>query len=79
MKTYLKHFLVFLIICSLILYLFSIKEGMEVLNLKGGYFKNILKTFEYFFLWGIPYWWYILIIVSLILSLISTLIFKRMK
>lgn len=79
MKTYLKHFLVFLLITSLILYFFTIKEGMEVLKMKGGYFKNIGKTFEYFFLWVIPYWWYILIIVPLILSLISTLIFKKMK
>lgn len=79
MKTYLKHFLVFLIISLLILYFFSIREGTEVLKLEEGYFKNILKTFEYFFLWVIPYWWYILIILPLIFSLISTLIFKKLK
>ncbi len=79
MKIYLKHFLVFLIISLLILYFFTIKEGMEVLKLEGGYFKNIGRTFEYFFQWVMPYWWFILIIASLILSLISTLIFKKMK
>lgn len=79
MKIYLKHFIVFLIVSSLILYFFTIKEGMEVLKLEGGYFKNIGRTFEYFFQWVIPYWWFILIIASLILSLISTLIFKKMK
>ena len=79
MKIYLKHFLIFLIICSLILYFFTIKEGIDVLKLEGGYFKNIGKTFEYFFQWIIPYWWYILIIISLILGLVSTFIFKRLR
>ncbi len=79
MKIFIKHFLIILVITSLILYFFTIKEGMEVLKLEGGYFKNIGKTFEYFFLWVIPYWWYILIIASLVLSLISTIIFKRFR
>lgn len=79
MKIYLKHFIVFLIISSLILYFSTIKEGIEVLKLEGGYLKNIGRSFEYFFQWVIPYWWYILIIASLILALISTFIFKRIK
>ncbi|WP_418498961.1 hypothetical protein [Flagellimonas sp.] len=79
MKRYIKHFLIFLLIGSLILYFSSLREGMEVLKLEGGYFKNVGKTLEYFFSWVIPYWWYILIIASLILSLISVTILKRKK
>ena len=79
MKIYLKHFIVFIIISSLVLYFSTIKEGIEVFKLEGGYFKNIGKTFEYFFKWVIPYWWYILIIASLILAIISAFIFKKIK
>lgn len=52
---------------------------MEVLNLEGGYFSNIGRTFEYFFGWVVIYWWHLLIIVSLVLAAISTLILKRVK
>lgn len=79
MKKYLKHFIAFLVICSLILYFSTIKEGMEILKLEGGYFKNIGRTFEYFFEWVIPYWWYILIIASFVLALISTVVLKKIK
>jgi len=79
MKRYIKHFLIFLLIGLLILYFTSIEEGMEVLNLEGGYFKNIGKTFEYLFGWVLIYWWFYLIILSLILAAISTSIFKRIK
>lgn len=63
----------------LILYLATIKEGMETLDLKGGYVKNIGRTFEYFFLWVIPYWWYILLGIAITLGAIISLIIKKLK
>ncbi len=52
---------------------------MDVLKLEGGYFKNIERTFEYFFYWVLPYLWHILFIASLILALINAFIFRRIK
>ncbi len=77
-KTFLKTFITLLVLSSITLYIFSIKEGMEVLEMEGGYFKNIPKTFEYFFYWVVPFWWFILIIFSLVLSFLSILI-KKVK
>jgi len=79
MSTFIKYFFIVLVISSLVLYVATIKEGMETLDLKGGYFKNIGRTFEYFFLWVIPYWWYILIGASMIFGAITTLIIKKLK
>ena len=79
MSTFIKYFFIVLVISSLVLYVATIKEGMETLYLEGGYFKNIGRTFEYFLLWVIPYWWYILIGASMILGAITTLIIKKLK
>ncbi|WP_339695979.1 hypothetical protein [uncultured Marixanthomonas sp.] len=79
MNTFIKYFFIALVISSLVLYVATIKEGVETLDLEGGYFKNIGKTFEYFFLWVIPYWWYILIGASTILGVIAALVIKKLK
>ncbi|MNG01274.1 hypothetical protein D3C84_842440 [compost metagenome] len=60
----------------LILFFSTISEGMKVLGIVE---FNITKSFEYFFLWVIPYWWLILLITSLIIACTTVGIMKLKK
>lgn len=76
MKTVIKYTVYYLTILMLILYFSTISEGMEVLGIVD---FNIKKSFEYFFLWVIPYWWLILLISSLIIARVTVGIMKLKK
>lgn len=75
-KDFLKYFIITLAILSSILYVFSIQEGFEVLNLQGSYINNITQTFYYFAYWVLFAWWFYLIILSLCISLLILTIKK---
>ena len=61
-KSFSKFLLIALAGLSLILYIATISEGMENLNLGGNNYGNLLGTLEYFALWVLPYWWLTLLI-----------------
>lgn len=75
MKTIIKYTFCYLLILLIIFYVATISEGMEVLAVNS---FSLTKSFEYFFLWVIPYWWFILIIISLILTS-ATIGIKKLK
>ena len=67
-KSFSKFLLFTLAGIALILYIVTIGEGMENLNLTGNYFENLPRTFEYFFLWVVPYWWFIMLIAGIVIA-----------
>ena len=50
MNIFLRTFFIFIISLSLILYLTSFNEGMEVLDLKGVYLKTLEKQWITFYI-----------------------------
>ena len=77
-KSFWKFLVVTLFGLALILYIASIGEGMENLKMEGSYFENVPRTLKYFFLWVLPYWWFILLTAGIIISAALTII-KREK
>ena len=76
-KSFLKYLFLAIAGLALILYIFSIGEGMENLNLEGNYFENLPRTLEYFVLWVLPYWWLILLIGAIAIAGGLTLINRK--
>ena len=78
MKNIIKYWLVYLIVLMLILYFATIDEGIENLGIKH---YNYIQSSKYFTFWVIPYWWPILIVVSIILAIITNILmqFKTKK
>lgn len=76
MKLFFKYFLLYELIFLLLLYVMSIKEGMDILN--AGSF-SLVKSFRYYFLWVLPYWFVLLIFVSVLFSIITVFIIKLIK
>ena len=76
-KDFLKFLLFVLLGLTLILYIASISEGIENLELKGGYLKNLPQTLEYFAFWVLPYWWSILLIGGVVIATGLTMLNKR--
>ena len=75
MKTIFKYIFYYLILLLIILYFSTIKEGIEVFQLSKSQ-QSFSKTMEYFFLWVIPFWWFILIIASILLAILTKGILK---
>jgi hypothetical protein len=50
-------------------------EGAKVIGLSENE-KSISQTFEYFFLWVIPFWWFYILLASIIAAIITILISK---
>jgi riboflavin transporter FmnP len=50
-------------------------EGAKVIGLSENE-KSISQTFEYFFLWVIPFWWFYILLASIITAIITILISK---
>jgi hypothetical protein len=71
MKFFLKIFAVTLIIINILFYLFTIKEGQEVLGKKETWFGNVVQSFEYYITWVLPYWWFIILIAGIVISFIA--------
>ncbi|ALM48414.1 hypothetical protein AMR72_05580 [Flavobacterium psychrophilum] len=76
MEKFFKYLLYYLIAFLLVLYITTIKEGMEVFGIKDYY---ILKSFEYFIFWVLPYWLFILILVAAVYAMITFVIVKLIK
>lgn len=76
MRNILKYSLCYLLAIVIILYVLTINEGMENFGISS---YNFLKSLEYFSFWVIPYWWLVLIIVSVVLSLITSGILKLVR
>ena len=76
-KSFLKFLLLALAGLALILYISSIGEGMENLDMEGSYFENLPRTLEYFALWVLPYWWLILLIGGIVIAGGLTLINRK--
>lgn len=70
MRSFVKIFLVVLIGINVLFYLITIKEGQDVLGKKDSWISNVLQSFEYYVKWVLPYWWLIIILVVLVLTLI---------
>ena len=76
-KSFLKFLLLALVGLALILYISSIGEGMENLDMEGSYFENLPRTLDYFVLWVLPYWWLILLIGGIVIAGGLTLINRK--
>ena len=70
MRSFFKIFAVVLIVINVLFYLITIKEGQEVLGKQGSLIGKVLQSFEYYVMWVLPYWWLIIILVGLVLTLI---------
>lgn len=77
LKSFWKFLIITLFGLSLILYITSIGEGMENLKIEDGYFTNVPQTLEYFFLWVLPYWWFIMLIAGIIIAAGLTIIRRK--
>lgn len=70
-------------ILLLIGYILSIGEGFENLNLGELSFKtyisNFFRTLEYFFGWVLVYWFVLYVIISVIVSFVWLILFKKLK
>ena len=75
MKTLVKYIICYFFLLLSILYFSSINEGVKVLGLSENE-KSISKTFEYFFLWVIPFWWFYVLLTSIIAAIITIVIGK---
>jgi hypothetical protein len=76
-KSFWKVLVITLFGLSLILYITSIGEGMENLRMEGSYLENVPRTLEYFFLWVLPYWWFILLTAGTITAAGLTIINRK--
>ncbi len=76
-KNFSKFLLLTLLGLALILYIFSINEGMEHLEMEGNYFENLPRTLEYFAFWVLPYWWFILLIGGIAIAIGLTILNRR--
>lgn len=70
MRSFFKIFAVVLIVINVFFYLITIKEGQDVLGKKNSLISNVLQSFEYYVKWVMPYWWLIILLVGLVLTLI---------
>lgn len=78
MRQFFKYFLSSLLILLVVAYFLTIKEGMENLGSGNGSY-GILKSFEYYFFWVLPYWWLILIFTALLFGVITRVIVKLLR
>jgi len=76
MKNTLKYSLYYLIAIIIILYFLTISEGMKIFGISSYDFS---KSIEYFSFWVIPYWWLVIIIVSVVLALITSGVLKLVR
>lgn len=65
---------------SLLLYLYSFSEGQDNIgNIQGSLFETLRISFEYYWLWVYPFWWFILLILSIVISGLLYLVLKLSK
>ncbi len=76
-KNFSKFLLFALAGLALILYITTIGEGMENLNLDGNYFENVMRALKYFFMWVLPYWWFILLFSGITIAIGLTIITRK--
>ena len=76
MRNTVKYSLYYLLAIIIILYFLTINEGMENFGISS---YNFSKSIEYFSFWVIPYWWLVLITVSVVLALITSGILKLVR
>jgi len=79
MRSFIKIFLGVLIGINVLFYLLTIKEGQDVLGKKDSWISNVLQSFEYYVKWVLPYWWFIIIIVALVLALVVLGVIKLLR
>gem|GEM_PF-2551108 len=68
MKKFFKYLLYYLLTFVLILYVSTIKEGMDFFGISG-YAEGIAKSFEYYLFWVLPYWWLILLFTAVLFAI----------
>ncbi len=71
MKTNYKYFL----LGFLVMFLFTFIMGLYDDAFKAVYpfdnwYQGILASFEYYFLWVLPYWWLVILIGSVVIGLL---------
>lgn len=74
----------YLLIGFAIMFLFTYISGLYDDAFKqtyhtGVWYNDILGSFKYYFLWVLPYWWFIIIIGSVVLALIFYGLRARIK
>lgn len=70
-----KKIMTYLFIGFIVMFLFTFISGMyddayTRLYHTGVWYKDIVGSFKYYFLWVLPYWWLIIIIGTIVLALL---------
>lgn len=71
MKNIFKYSLISLVIMLFITYYLGWKEMITNKQLTGNLVIDFLKSIRYYFLWVIPYWWLLIIIGTIFLTLLG--------
>lgn len=66
-----KYFLVSLLFMVILTYALGWIDIVENEMLTGNWLKDIFKSFSYYVGWILPFWWLIILVSSVILSLIG--------
>lgn len=69
MKKVINHFLIGLCIMIVVTFLLGLFD--DAFQKTGVWYKDIIGSFKYYFLWVLPYWWFLILIGGVILGLLS--------
>jgi hypothetical protein len=71
MRMILKYSLISLAIMVLLTYYFGWKDMIANGQLTGNWLKDFLKSISYYVGWVLPYWWLLILIGTVILTLLG--------
>ncbi|HRG40549.1 MAG TPA: hypothetical protein PLC27_04060 [Saprospiraceae bacterium] len=80
MKSIIKFWLIGLI--SMLVITFALIQLDDAFDKTGVWYKDIFGSIKYYILWIVPYWWFIILVGSCVIGLLSfgvTLGLKRMR
>lgn len=69
MKKVINYFLIGLSIMIIFTFLLGLFD--DAFQKTGVWYKDIIGSFKYYFLWVLPYWWFLILIGGVIIGLLS--------
>jgi hypothetical protein len=69
MKKIINHFLIGIAIMVFVTFIFGLFD--DAFQKTGVWYKDIVGSFKYYFLWVLPYWWFYILIGGVIVGLLG--------